>query len=152
MINMIDKKRLITGAKKFGGRVAYAGGKYGLKAVLKVPELACIGGSKMVDSLSQSEQAQVIATTAGIITASVVCPPVALGVAGVIGAKYLADKILDKPKVGIIKSTKETLMLGNNITKLACNKVISPAAKFVENKSKNLGSKVQGKVDDLFTR
>lgn len=149
---MIDKKRLITGVKNFGGKVAYTGGKYGLKAVLKVPELACRGGSKIVNSLSQSEQAQIIATTAGIITASVLCPPVILGVAGMIGAKYAADKILDKPKVGLMKSMKETILLGNNITKLACNKVISPTARFVDNKAKDLGSKAQSKVDDLFTR
>lgn len=148
----IDKKRVISGFKTFGGKSLKFTGKYGLKALAKIPELAVVGGTIVVGSLAQSDQFQVLATMGGLVAATVAFPPVALGIAGMVGGKLLADKVLGKPQPSLGKSIRETLLLGNNVTRLACDKVISPASRFVGTKAKEMGKNAQTKVDDLFSR
>ena len=147
-------KRTIKGFKTFEKPLKLTG-KYGLKALAKAPELLLRGGSKLIGALANTEQFQVIATTGGLIAASVAFPPVGLGIAGLTIAKYYADKMLgtktpDGKDKSLLSVLRDTIMLGNNITKLACDKVISPAMRFVDDKSQELGQTAQDKIDDLF--
>ncbi|MBR1540409.1 MAG: hypothetical protein IJ629_04510 [Clostridia bacterium] len=149
------KKRNIKGFKKFGKEVAFKGGKYGLKALAKLSELGVRGGTRLVEALADSEQAQVIATTGGLIAASVAFPPVAIGVAGLVVGKMFADRVLgtrtmDGRRKNILDEVRETILLGNNITNLACTRVISPAMRFVNKKAEIIGKDVQTKIDDKF--
>lgn len=154
-INKVDRKRVIKGFKTFGKKTAFKAGKYGLKGLLKIPELAVRGGASAIGALSDSEQFQVIATTGGLVVASVACPPVALGVASVVAGKYLADKILGKVndrfyEKGIFDEVRETILLGNKVTKLACQKVISPTMHYVGTKAQTIGKAAQDKADNVF--
>lgn len=144
-------KRKITGFKKFGGKAV----KYSLKALAKVPELAVRGTSKAVDALANSEQFQVVATAGGLVVATVACPTVALGIGAIAVGKLFADSVLNKTnslgaKKGLLEEVNETLLLGNKLTTLACTKIISPAARFVDNKTKDLGKATQQKIDKTF--
>lgn len=151
----VDKKRTISGFKKFGKEVAFKGGKYGLKTLAKLSELGIRGGTRLVEALADNEQAQVVATTGGLIAASVAFPPVAIGVAGLVAGKMFADRVLgnrtmDGRRKNVLDEVRETILLGNNITKLACSRVISPTMRFVNKQAKTIGKDVQTKIDDKF--
>lgn len=148
-------KRVITGFKTFGGKAARFTGKYALKALAKVPELAVRGGSNVVDALANSEQFQVVATTGGLIAASVACPPIALGVGAFALGKMFGDRVLGKTNSrgenkGILEELKDTLLIGNKLTALACTKVISPAMRFVDTKAQEIGTNTQEKINEAF--
>ena len=147
-------KRTITGYKKFDKAVRFTG-KWALKGLAKIPEIAVRGSTKLVDALAKSEQFQVIATTGGLVAASVFVPYVALGFGTVACGKLLADTIAGKTKINgkrknILDEIKETILLGNQLTKFVCERGISPAMRVANNKTKSLGKKAQTKIDDLF--
>ena len=147
-------KRTITGYKIFDKAVRFTG-KYALKGIAKAPELAIRGSTKLVDALAKSEQFQTIATTGGLVAASIAFPPVGIGIGAVVGGKLLADRLLGKrnstgKRKNILDEIKETILLGNHITKFVCEKVISPVMRTANNKTRSLGQKAQTKIDDLF--
>ena len=146
-----SSKRVIKGFKKFGKN----GAKYSLKALVKIPEVAITSSSQIISSLTKSDSVQAALTTGGLIAASVACTPVAIGALGVVGAKFLGYKITgEKNKSGknkgILDALKETVLLGNILTKNVCSKIINPSLDVVNNKTKELGNKANSKIDDFF--
>jgi len=147
-----DAKRTIKGYKAFSKAVKFTG-KYGLKGLARIPELGIRGSTKLVDALANSEQFQVITTAGGLITVSIAFPVVGIGIGTFVLGKLLADRILERknPKgnyKNIFNEVQETILLGNRITKRVCEKVISPAMRFVGSKAKDIGENVQTKIND----
>ena len=149
----MDTRRTIKGIKDFGGKVAFKSAKLGLKTLAKVPEVAGRLGTKGLHELITSEQGQVILTTSGLVTASILVPQIAIGLGAVAGSKFLANKLLGKGSKSIPKSltesVKETIMLGNRLTASAC-KGIAPGLEQANEKIQELGGGVQNKIDELF--
>ncbi len=148
MINMADRKRVIKGVKDFGKKGLKFTGKYGLKALAGTLELGVRGGTRILNSLANSKQFHVIASGGGIIAASVLIPPVALGTGAFIASKYLADKVLGNDAT-LIDEIKSTILLGSKATNLVCTQFISPFLTKANTKAKDLGKTAQSAIDDL---
>lgn len=139
---------MVAGARHYTG-------KYGLKALAKGAELGARFGTKVIGSLAESEQAQVLATTGGMIAASVAFPPVGLGIGAIALGKFVADKILGKrredgQKKTLLDSVRETILLGNRLTRKVCREAISPAMQKANLKSKEIGQVAQAKISEKF--
>ncbi len=136
-------KRVIKG-------VAKTTGKYTLKGLGKGLELTGKGAIKTVNALVTSSSIQKIATTAGILAASVMIPTVATGLISILGLKYMIDKSLLGKDRGMLDEINDILKAGNVVTKTASNKILSPTLNKMDRGMGKLGKKYQDKIDDMF--
>ena len=145
-------KRTISGYKTLDRAMRFTG-KWGLKALAKGGELAVRGATTAIDHLANSEQFQVVATTGGLVAASVAFPPLGIGLGAFVAGKCLADKILNRSsRTGertFSKALRDTILLANRATKLVCDRAISPAMRTVNRGAKDIGEKAQDGIDDM---
>lgn len=136
--------------KRTIGGVAKTAGRYTLKGLGKGLELAGRGSIKTVNALVQNKHIQKLATSAGILAASVMIPTVGVGLVSAVGFKYLMDKSGSGKDKGILDEISDILKAGNKVTKEVSDRVISPVLRTMNNGVKNLGKKYQDKVDDML--
>lgn len=118
--------------------------KYTGIGLISVLDVAVRGTSSAVGYLSSNESVQVIGTIGGLISASVAFPPFGLGLAGFVGAKCLADKILGK-ETNLAKSTQETILMVNNVTKFVGD-TIGKATQSLNPQIKKFSEKIKTKI------
>ena len=139
-----------TKAKKVIKGVAKTAGKYTLKGLGKGIELTGRGAIKTVNALVKNPQVQKIATSAGILAASVMIPTVGVGVLSTLGVKYMVDKSFLGKNKGMLNEINDIIRMGNVVTKNASNKILSPTLTKADRTVGKLGRKYQDKIDDMF--
>ena len=130
--------------------IAKTTGKYTLKGLGKGIELTSRGAIKTVNALIKNPHIQKLATGAGILTASVMIPPVGVGLISTLGLKYIVDKSLLENDKGVLDEINDILRMGNVVTRNASNKILSPTLNIMDRGMNKLGRKYQDKIDDIF--
>lgn len=103
-----------------------------------------------VNALVRNSQIQKIATGAGLLTASVMFPTVAVSLMTTLGMKYAIDKVILGNDKGLLDEINDIIKVGNVVTKSASDKILSPTLKYVDRGISNLGKNYQNKIDDIF--
>ena len=139
----VKPKKVIKG-------IAKTTGKYTLKGLGKGLELTSRGAIKTVNAVVKNPQVQKLATGAGILTVSVMIPPVSVGLISTLGLKYMLDNSLLNKNKGILDEVQDILRAGNVVTRTVSNKILSPMLNGVDKGMKNLGKNYQNKIDTIF--
>lgn len=137
-------------AKKVIKGIAKTTGKYTLKGLGKGIELTGRGAIKTVNALVKNPQMQKIVTGAGILAASVMIPTVGVGLISTLGLKYIIDKSLLGKDKGMLDEISDILRMGNVVTMIASNKILSPTLNKMDRGMNKLGKNYQDKIDDIF--
>lgn len=140
----MDAKKAIKG-------IAKTTGKYAFKGIGKGVELAGRGSVRVIDSLVRDRNVQKIATSAGLLAASVMVPGIGVGLISTIGLKYMIDKvILEKSRKGMLDEINDIIEIGNIVTRNISYDILSPALNSMHRNIKRTGRNYQDKVDDMF--
>ena len=138
---------IIKGYAKTAGKFV---GKYTLKGLGKGVELTARGATQAVDALVTSPQMQKIATGAGMLAATVMIPSVGVPMISALGLKYVTDNYLLGKNKDALDEINDAINMGNVITRVVSNKILSPLLNKTDRGIKSLGNKYQRKVDQMM--
>lgn len=138
----------IKGFAKKGAKFA---GKWSLKGIVKGGELIGRFPIKTLNAIVKCPELQKVATTLGLLSASVLIPTVGVGMITALATKFALDRtILNNHDKWILEEIGDMINLGNVVTKSVSDKVLSPVLVKMDKGVGNIGKNTQSKIDGMF--